>query len=177
MKKILLFLSVSAVLCSCSKDGGISQESLEAQFLRIQELSKSITCENSADWQFIAVGYKACGGPEGYIAYPTSINVEEFLGLVETYNKDRKLFVEQEGLFSDCLFVSPPAGIHCENGEAVLVYTLCDLEPDGGLCNAAIPKYYYDKETQSCKEFIWGGCNGVVPFDTLEACLNCEGNN
>jgi hypothetical protein len=50
----------------------------------------------------------------------------------------------------------------------------CELEPEVGLCNAAIPKYYFDEEEQRCKEFIWGGCGGVVPFDTLEECQECE---
>ncbi len=52
----------------------------------------------------------------------------------------------------------------------------CQLEPDPGDCLAAIPRYYFDKEEQKCKEFIWGGCNGVVPFETMEACLECENN-
>lgn len=50
----------------------------------------------------------------------------------------------------------------------------CDLEPEKGNCRAMIAKYYYDKEEGKCKEFIWGGCDGVVPFETLEACKECE---
>ncbi|QLG45824.1 BPTI/Kunitz domain-containing protein [Costertonia aggregata] len=50
----------------------------------------------------------------------------------------------------------------------------CGLEPQVGNCDAAIPKFYFDKEEQKCKEFTWGGCGGVVPFDTLEECLECE---
>lgn len=50
----------------------------------------------------------------------------------------------------------------------------CNLEPETGPCLAAFPKYYYDKEEGKCKEFIWGGCQGVVPFDTMEACKKCE---
>ena len=46
----------------------------------------------------------------------------------------------------------------------------CELEPDPGLCKAYFPKYYFDQETQSCQEFIYGGCGGVVPFDTMEQC-------
>ena len=46
----------------------------------------------------------------------------------------------------------------------------CELEPDPGMCKAYFPKYYFDKETQTCQEFIYGGCGGVVPFDTLEKC-------
>jgi hypothetical protein len=50
----------------------------------------------------------------------------------------------------------------------------CDLVPDPGLCKAYIPKYYFDKTDRKCKEFIWGGCGGVVPFNTMEECLPCE---
>jgi hypothetical protein len=46
----------------------------------------------------------------------------------------------------------------------------CKLEPDAGICKAAIPKYYYDKSEKKCKQFTWGGCGGVVPFDTREEC-------
>lgn len=50
----------------------------------------------------------------------------------------------------------------------------CDLAPETGRCRAAIPKYYWDAEACACKEFIWGGCGGVVPFETIEACEVCE---
>lgn len=49
----------------------------------------------------------------------------------------------------------------------------CTLAPDAGDCEAAIPKYYYDQSEQECKEFLWGGCGGVVPFETLEECEEC----
>ena len=49
----------------------------------------------------------------------------------------------------------------------------CDLTPETGRCRAAIPKYYWDAEACACKEFIWGGCGGVVPFDSLEECEVC----
>jgi hypothetical protein len=49
----------------------------------------------------------------------------------------------------------------------------CALEPEVGPCNAAIPKYYFDKTEKKCKQFIWGGCAGVVPFETLEECESC----
>lgn len=46
----------------------------------------------------------------------------------------------------------------------------CNLEPETGPCYALITRYYYDKEEKICKPFTWGGCAGVVPFDTLEEC-------
>ena len=52
----------------------------------------------------------------------------------------------------------------------------CKLTPDTGPCLAAIPKYYYDQNDKKCKEFTYGGCAGVVPFNTLEECKACECN-
>lgn len=49
----------------------------------------------------------------------------------------------------------------------------CDMAPDPGPCKAYIPKYYYDRSAKACKQFIWGGCYGVVPFDSMEECQNC----
>jgi hypothetical protein len=49
----------------------------------------------------------------------------------------------------------------------------CSLEPDPGLCKAAFQRYYYDKTEGKCKMFTWGGCGGVVPFETLEECEQC----
>ena len=50
----------------------------------------------------------------------------------------------------------------------------CHYIPNAGICLAAIPKYYNDQEENQCMEFIWGGCGGLVPFETLEDCeSNC----
>lgn len=48
----------------------------------------------------------------------------------------------------------------------------CNLEPSPGPCSAYFQRYYYDQQEKKCKEFIWGGCSGVVPFTTLEECEN-----
>jgi len=50
----------------------------------------------------------------------------------------------------------------------------CELVPEAGPCFAAIPKFYYDAEAEACATFIWGGCGGTVPFDTLSECERCE---
>ena len=44
------------------------------------------------------------------------------------------------------------------------------LDPDPGHCEAAITRYYYDRDETRCAEFLWGGCGGVVPFETLDEC-------
>lgn len=50
---------------------------------------------------------------------------------------------------------------------------LCTLEPDSGSCRANFPRYYFDNTTKKCEIFIWGGCDGVVPFETKEECEAC----
>lgn len=46
----------------------------------------------------------------------------------------------------------------------------CNMKPERGPCKAAIPIYFFDHEAQDCKVFYWGGCDGTVPFDSIEAC-------
>lgn len=53
----------------------------------------------------------------------------------------------------------------------------CDLKPDAGNCRAMHIRYYYDPVEKKCKQFIYGGCDGVVPFRTLEECKKSCGCN
>lgn len=46
----------------------------------------------------------------------------------------------------------------------------CRLKPDRGPCKALMEVYYFDQDTQSCKPFFWGGCQGVAPFQSLDDC-------
>lgn len=51
----------------------------------------------------------------------------------------------------------------------------CLLDPDTGPCKAIFEKYYYDRKAGKCRPFIYGGCEGTVPFETLEECREaCE---
>ena len=49
----------------------------------------------------------------------------------------------------------------------------CRILPDPGICLAAIPKYYFNTSTGQCEVFVWGGCGGVIPFQTLQDCVSC----
>ena len=47
----------------------------------------------------------------------------------------------------------------------------CNMQPEYGICGAASHGYYYNDTTDQCLSYLWGGCNGEVPFKHLDACL------
>lgn len=57
-----------------------------------------------------------------------------------------------------------------EKSEIQIDKDRCTLRPNPGPCKAMFPGYYYDHSKTSCQEFIYGGCQGSLPFKTLEAC-------
>jgi len=46
----------------------------------------------------------------------------------------------------------------------------CFRTPFGCVCDALIPKAFFNSTTNRCEPFDWGGCGGVVPFRTVEEC-------
>ena len=80
------------------------------------------------------------------------------------------------------LLIISVISISCNNkvqspAEAPKLAEACLLKPESGPCKGAFNYYYYDKTKKKCATFIYGGCQGVVPFKTLEECqegCNCE---
>ena len=56
-----------------------------------------------------------------------------------------------------------------------LMHVNCMNAPDPGPCKGAIPGFYYDYPSDSCRRFIYGGCGGQRPFDSMEACIKACG--
>lgn len=48
----------------------------------------------------------------------------------------------------------------------------CLDRPDPGPCRASQVRYFYDYHDNRCKPFRYGGCQGYVPFETLERCID-----
>jgi hypothetical protein len=112
---------------SCTSDDDASSQQQDLQDLavlrmEIENLATSVVCEDSTSWTYTDIGGKACGGPTGYIAYPISINVDEFLKKVEEFNIAEDNFNKKWNIRSDCSVPPQPVGVNCENGVAVLVF-------------------------------------------------------
>ncbi|KFM75509.1 Papilin, partial [Stegodyphus mimosarum] len=56
----------------------------------------------------------------------------------------------------------------------------CLDKPDTGMCRGYFPMFYYDVQTGTCKEFIYGGCQGngnryATEEECLEHCRDVKG--
>tara|TARA_S200000501_G_scaffold226394_1_gene212278 strand:+ start:177 stop:2159 length:1983 start_codon:yes stop_codon:yes gene_type:complete len=69
----------------------------------------------------------------------------------------------------------------CDNGVLSCTEIDCDpcgAEPEEGDCDGAFIRYYFNQETETCESFVWGGCEGIVPFETFEECqISCGDNS
>lgn len=81
---------------------------------QIRQLIGDGQCKHDADCRTLAIGQKACGGPEAYLAWSTRNTDEQVLVAVAArYAKERRLQLEKPGaLASNCALVSDP-GAHC----------------------------------------------------------------
>ncbi len=62
------------------------------------------------------------------------------------------------------------AALKESSGKEVDLTARCKMKPDHGPCMALFHAGYYDELARTCRTFTYGGCNGTVPFETVEAC-------
>lgn len=125
MKNWLSIFAVAGLVTSCSLfgEGGKQYQLDEIEQLEqeIIALSESVACSNSSEWQFTAMGSKACGGPTRFIAYHQSV-AEDFLDLVNQYTRLQEEYNLRYNVVSDCMLLASPRSVTCEAGTPVLVY-------------------------------------------------------
>lgn len=137
MKKLARLLSgLPACVLACAACSGVAQTTAptpEAKtgtrasqtdtLARIRELVGTPACSSGTQCRSLALGAKACGGPEGYLAWSTARTPEaELRALGDTYQAERRAAHAASGRMSDCRFQPDPgavcrAGI-CQLGEA-----------------------------------------------------------
>ena len=98
------------------------EQTLADLYQELENLSGSEGCTNPADWAFTPTGSRACGGPNGYLAYPLSIDVADFLQKVENYAQAEEDYNIKWDIHSICEEHPIPVAIVCDDGSAVLVY-------------------------------------------------------
>lgn len=88
----------------------------------IQAIATIVICTNGDDWLLTPYGSKACGGPQGFLAYHKSIDVPKFLKKIEVYNKLEDEFNKKWGIISTCDLPAKPIKVECSNGAPMLKY-------------------------------------------------------
>lgn len=95
---------------------------LDQMRAKIQNLAEASVCNKNFECLSIALGSKPCGGPWTYLIYSTAINTLELHSLVDAYNKMEQEYNVACQQFSDCMFVSPPLRLKCENNKCIAIY-------------------------------------------------------
>ncbi|WP_374568823.1 hypothetical protein [Ideonella sp.] len=86
---------------------------------QIREQIGDAACTANEQCHTIAIGHKACGGPETYAVWSSAVSDGKKLReLADAYTQARKQEAEQSGRVSDCSLVTDP-GARCEAGRCV----------------------------------------------------------
>ncbi len=124
MKYLLVIILLSGGILGCSQHVNApvaDLAELQQQFTKIQEFIDSGNCTNASGCSFIAVGKKPCGGPGGYLAFSTSIDVEVLEQMVKAYTEAEEAYQDRTGASSDCSIVPDPKVLGCEDGKCVII--------------------------------------------------------
>ena len=121
---LLITLLIGFTSCEKNTDDDRAQDELELRnmFDEITDLANSVPCTDSNDWELIPYGSKACGGPQGYIAYSKSIDVDKFKDMVEDYSQAEEEFNIKYKIVSDCSVVQAPNGVICKDSKPEFIY-------------------------------------------------------
>jgi hypothetical protein len=93
---------------------------------KIQALIGNAACTDSSQCRTLAIGARACGGPQGYLAWSTTQTDGDALrALAERYKAERQAEIRQKGEMSDCRFLADPGATcrsgTCQPGSALIV--------------------------------------------------------
>lgn len=112
---LALLIGFSTMVCSATEQlksaqlqGGTMD--LKAQILQERAEIKKLIGEAKADsptqCRVMALGHKACGGPEAYVAYSIAQTDEALLlQHAQRYKELQQLWQKTEGMYSDCAIV------------------------------------------------------------------------
>ena len=84
------------------------------------------SCADASQCKTVAIGARACGGPEGYLAYSTALTKPAQLqALALRHAEQRRAEVTSAGLLSTCIMLQDP-GATCRAGACQLRGTASD---------------------------------------------------
>jgi hypothetical protein len=96
--------------------GAAQPAAADATLRRIQALVGIPSCSSDAQCHSLALGARACGGPERYLAWSSAHTAEaELHALGEQYQAERRAANTADGRMSNCRFMPDPGAV-CKAG-------------------------------------------------------------
>lgn len=119
-------------IVSLTENKLVVKRELTEQELEYQELMKlyneayafivGVSCTDANDWSYTGYGSKACGGSQGYMAYPTTIDTDVFLAKIKAYSDAEAAYNVKWSIVSTCDLPAQPTSVECQNGYPILKY-------------------------------------------------------
>ncbi|KAK7171702.1 hypothetical protein R3I93_004108 [Phoxinus phoxinus] len=171
---IVGFLCCLSVLNACEWDPdtdveqGLDFSSFDngaAYLAYLPDISDKEECQNACcereDCQIALIGTPADGSPECRLVNCLKDDGEDVCVL--TQSTQFKVYRKIQD--------TADQNLQSEDDVRSVNTDLCHLPSAVGKCRAAFPRFYYDVTNQTCKQFIYGGCEGNDNnFNTQEEC-------
>lgn len=135
MRQLLLILLLSCAGCSAvhstpstptplvATPAALPDEHAASLLVRIRNSIGNASCTESAQCKTVGVGGRACGGPEGYLPYSTSVTASAPLeALAARHAERRRAAASASGMVSTCNVIPDPGAV-CDQG-------MCRLRSD-----------------------------------------------
>ena len=123
MRNLVLVLLFGCAACTTQAQSPVKPAPAPAQAGTLGEIRALIgtaACRDAAQCRTLPVGARACGGPQGYLAYSTAQTDESALrALGERYKAERQAQIAASGEMSDCRFIPDPGAV-CSAGTCQL---------------------------------------------------------
>lgn len=106
--------------CLVASAGSHANTSGSKTLTELRQLGRVVECSSDQQCKTVAVGAKACGGPESFMVYSTAnASPEQVQALAERYRKEREQENKLNGTVSDCRMLMDP-GAQCRAGACQL---------------------------------------------------------
>lgn len=114
---LLLVLTLSACSAPASAPAPAPRGEGAASLLAsLRTLAASVGCTDASQCKSIAIGARACGGPEAYLAYSTALtDPAQLQALALRHAEQRRIEVASSGMLSTCAMLPDP-GATCRAG-------------------------------------------------------------
>jgi hypothetical protein len=138
MRPLILLLLASCAACSTGATPSSAQSAQSAQsppsqpappaanagqgdtLARIRAMVGTPSCSSDAECHTLAIGHRACGGPESYLAWSSASTPQaELQALGERYQQERRAADAASGMMSTCRFLPDPGAV-CRAGTCQL---------------------------------------------------------